>query len=239
MLASGRRPDVERPAAVRILVDLPQCRTYPKGCHRPPAFDAPSVHQARSSQVRRLFSSTPRPKTPGPKGPSAALIQAIVELKSRNPRFGCPDRADHLKTFGVAIDKNVVNQVLSKHYRPAPGGIGPPWLSFIGHARGSLWSVDLFRCESIVLRQLLGARGHGPVHAPPRRHRRALWCRHRRRPLLHVQRRHSRAGIHATSPCRSRSLFEAHRWTANLRILEIDEIKTVPHVPLHTHLWSA
>ena len=27
-------------------------------------------------------------------------------------------------------------------------------------------------------------------------------------------------------------LFEAHRWTANLRILEIDEIKTVPHVPI-------
>ena len=26
-------------------------------------------------------------------------------------------------------------------------------------------------------------------------------------------------------------LFEARRWTANLRILEIDEIKTVPHVP--------
>ena len=28
-------------------------------------------------------------------------------------------------------------------------------------------------------------------------------------------------------------VFEAHRWAANLRILEIDEIKTVPHVP-----WS-
>jgi putative transposase len=27
--------------------------------------------------------------------------------------------------------------------------------------------------------------------------------------------------------------FEAHRWMANLRILEIDEIKTVPRVP-----WS-
>jgi hypothetical protein len=27
-------------------------------------------------------------------------------------------------------------------------------------------------------------------------------------------------------------LFEAHRWLANLRILEIDEIKTVPHAPL-------
>ena len=27
-------------------------------------------------------------------------------------------------------------------------------------------------------------------------------------------------------------LFEAHRWQANLRLLEIDEIRTVPHVPL-------
>ena len=27
-------------------------------------------------------------------------------------------------------------------------------------------------------------------------------------------------------------LFEFHRWKANLRILEVDEIKTVPHVPL-------
>src|SRR5215217_9076042 len=38
------------------------------------------------------------------------------------------------------------------NYRPAPGGTGSSWLSFIGHTRDSLWSVDLFRCESIVLR---------------------------------------------------------------------------------------
>ena len=30
-------------------------------------------------------------------------------------------------------------------------------------------------------------------------------------------------------------MFEAHRWEANLRVLEIDEVKTVPHVPMsHT-----
>ena len=29
-----------------------------------------------------------------------------------------------------------------------PGGGGPSWLAFIGHARECLWSVDLFRCES-------------------------------------------------------------------------------------------
>ena len=103
-------------------------------------------------KYRRLFSSSPCRKKPGPKGPSEALIQAIVELKSRNPRFGCPRIARILShTFGVDIDKNVVYRVLSKHYRPAPGGTGPSWLSFIGHTTDSLWSVDLFRCESIVL----------------------------------------------------------------------------------------
>src|SRR5712692_10451291 len=112
-----------------------------------------AFHQALvRRKYRRLFSSTPRPKKPGPKGPSDALIQAIVDLKSRNPRFGCPRIALIIsQTFGVAIDKNVVNRVLSKHY-PVRGGIGPSWLSFIGHTRDSLWSVDLFRCESIVLR---------------------------------------------------------------------------------------
>jgi transposase InsO family protein len=45
-----------------------------------------------------------------------------------------------------------VYRVLSKHYRPAPGGTGPSWLSFIRNTKDSLWSVDFFRCESIVLR---------------------------------------------------------------------------------------
>jgi putative transposase len=31
-------------------------------------------------------------------------------------------------------------------------------------------------------------------------------------------------------------LFEFHRWKANLRILEVEEIKTVPYVPL-SHLF--
>ena len=32
-----------------------------------------------------------------------------------------------------------------------PGGDGPSWLTVIGHAKDSLWSVDFFRCESILL----------------------------------------------------------------------------------------
>ncbi len=164
-----------------------------------------AFHQALvRRKYRRLFSSSPCPKKPGPKGPNEALIRAIVELKSRNPRFGCPRIARILShTFGVDLDKNVVYRVLSKHYRPAPGGTGPSWLSFIGHTTDSLWSVDLFRCESIVLRsywvlvvmdqftrRLVGVGVHrGAVNGA--------------RPLPHVQCRHSWSGRTATSQYRS------------------------------------
>jgi hypothetical protein len=43
------------------------------------------------------------------------------------------------------------------------------------------------------------------------------------------------AGCSATSQYGHDPLFQAHRWMANLRILEIDEIKTVPGVPLSHH----
>ena len=76
-----------------------------------------------------------------------------MELKRRNPRFGCPRIALIIgRTFGIQIDKDVVRRVLAKHYRPDPGAGGPSWLTFIGHAKDSLRSVDLFRCESIRLR---------------------------------------------------------------------------------------
>jgi len=70
-----------------------------------------AFHQALvRRKYRRLFSSTRCPKKPGPKGPDEALIRAIVELKSRNPRFGCPRIARIVsQTFGIDIDKNVVN----------------------------------------------------------------------------------------------------------------------------------
>ena len=192
-----------------------------------------AFHQALvRRKYRRLFSSSECPKKPGPKGPSEALIQAIVELKSRNPRFDCPRIARIIaRTFGVNIDKNVVCRVLSTHCRPIPGGTGPSWLSFIGHTTDSLWSVDLFRGESIVLRsdwvlvvmdqftrRLVGVGVHrGPVNG-------ADLCRM------------CNAAMHGQGTPRHLStdhdpLFEAHRWTANLRILEIDAIKTVPQVP--------
>jgi len=55
-------------------------------------------------KYRQPFS--PRKRKSGPRGPSEPLIQAIVDFKRRNPRFGCPRIAPIIwKTFGIEIDK--------------------------------------------------------------------------------------------------------------------------------------
>jgi hypothetical protein len=126
----------------------------PNGRRRPTPFDAPRLSPGvDSSQVPPFVLVEAVPKETRTERANEALIQAIVELKARNPRFGCPRIARIISgTFGVDVDKNIAYRVLSKHYRPAPGGTGPSCSSFIGHTRDSLWSVDLFRYESIVLR---------------------------------------------------------------------------------------
>ena len=202
-----------------------------------------AFHQAL---VRRkycqLFSSRPWRTKPGPKGPDEGLVRAIVELKSRNPRFGCPRIARIIShTFGIDIDKNVVHRVLAKHYRPAPGGTGPSWLSFIGYATDGLWSVDLFRCESLVLRtywvlvvmdhftrRLVGIGVHaGAVTGVD------LCCMFN-------------AAIHGQGVPRYLStdhdpLFEAHRWQANWRtcgFLRLMNSRRCRMCPAHTRSSS-
>ena len=92
-------------------------------------------------------------------------------MKLRNPGFGYLRIAQQIShVFGIELDKDVVRRVLAKHYRPEDSGFhGPSWLTFIGHARDSLWSVDLFRVESILLRSHFGDAGHGCVHPPHHR----------------------------------------------------------------------
>ncbi len=81
-------------------------------------------HRAlKERQYRRLFPPQRRGK-PGPKGPSKELIQVIVDMKRRNPRYGCPRISQRLsKAFGIEIDKDVVRRVLAKYYWPRPGAL--------------------------------------------------------------------------------------------------------------------
>jgi transposase InsO family protein len=186
----------------------------------------------KKRKYRWLFSSGGH-RRPGPKGPSKELIDAIVEFKRRNPRVGCPRIAQEIaRTFGIDIDKDIVRRVLAKHYRPEAGTDGPSWLSFIGHLKDSLWSVDLFRCESILLRShwvmvvmdVFTRRiiGFGIERADLCG---ASLCRifnqiiARKSPPQHLSSDHD-------------PLFRFHRWIANLRILEVDEIKSIPYAPV-------
>jgi hypothetical protein len=58
-----------------------------------------------------LYSSGKKEK-PGPKRPSVELIQAIVKLKQRNPRFGCLRIAQQInKAFETDIDKDLVRRI--------------------------------------------------------------------------------------------------------------------------------
>ena len=185
-------------------------------------------------KYRLLFSSSSPGRKPGPKGPAMDLIAAIVELKLRNPKFGCVRIAQQIsRTFGVDIDNDVVRRVLAKHYRPGDCGTdGPSWLTFIAHVKDSLWSLDLFRCESILLRS------HWVLVVMDVFTRRLVGFDVERAYIDGVS--VCRMFNHATADQRLPKhvstdhdpLFRFHRWLANLRILEIEELKSVPHVPV-------
>ena len=74
-------------------------------------------------------------------------------MKQRNPTWGCPRIAQQIAlAFDIQINKDVVRRILAARYQPEPDSAGPSWLTFLGHMKDSLWSLDLFRCESATLR---------------------------------------------------------------------------------------
>ncbi len=221
----------------RILLGFWSLFLNPRRIQRAAVILRPSTllrfHEALKKRKYRLLFSSRRQGKPGPKGPSPELIRAIVELKQRNPGFGCPRIALIVsKTFGVEIDKDVVRRVLAKFFRPTPGDAGPSWLTFLGHTKDSLWSVDLFRCESILLRT------HWVLVVMDQFTRRIIGFGVQAGDVDGVAlcRMFNRAISGKGEPRYLSSdhdpLFEYHRWKANLRILDVEEIKTVPHVPI-------
>jgi hypothetical protein len=112
----------------------------------------------------------------GSEGPTKQLIDAVVEMKRRNPTWGCKRIAQQIILgFGVGIDKDVVRRILSTHFHPEAGSGGPSWLSFIGHAKDSLWSLVVsMRVRDVT--NALGFGGDGSIYASDRR----LCCTARR-----------------------------------------------------------
>jgi hypothetical protein len=83
-------------------------------------------HQAMCRRKYPMLFSPNRRRKPGPKGPSAELVHAVVEMKQRNPRWGCPRIAQQIAlAFNLPFDKDVVRRILAHHYLPEPASGGP------------------------------------------------------------------------------------------------------------------
>src|SRR3989454_1577563 len=190
-------------------------------------------HQMLTTRKYRTLFSPKRIGRPGPKGPAKELIDAVVEMKRRNPGWGCRRIAQQIAlAFGLDIDKDVVRRILAVHFRPESGSSGPSWLTFLGHTKDSLWSADLFRCESLTLRthwvlvvmdqftrRIIGFGIHrGIVDG-------AALCRM-------LQQAIQRQPLPKYLSTDNDPLYRFHQWQANLRVLEVTEIKTLPYVPL-------
>jgi putative transposase len=192
-----------------------------------------SLHRTLTQRkYRRLFSSKV-PTKPGPKGPSQEVIAAVIDMKRRNPTWGSPRIAQQLAlAFAIAINKDVVRRILAVRYRPAPDSAGPSWLTVLGHTKDSLWSLDLFRCESAILRT------HWVLVVMDQCTRRIVGFGVHRGVVdgAGLCRMFNRAIPGHPSPKYLSSdhdpLYRFRQWQANLRILDVTEIKTVPYVPL-------
>jgi transposase InsO family protein len=132
----------------------------------------------------------------------------------------------------VQIDKDVVRRVLAMYYRPEhTGSGGPSWLTVLAQTKDRLWSVDLFRCESILLRS------HWVLAVMDVYTRRIIGFGIGGQYIdgQSVCRMFNQAISGNSRPKRIRTdhdpLFRFHRWLANLRVLEVEEIKSVPYAP--------
>jgi putative transposase len=135
--------------------------------------------------------------------------------------------------FNIQIDKDVIRRILAYHNLPREDSDGPSWLTFLGHMKDSLWSIDLFRCESAALRsywvlvvmdqytrRIIGFGVHaGTLNC-------VALCRMFNRAIR------GQLWMPKYSSSDNDPLCRFHQWQANLRILEATEIKSMPYVPL-------
>jgi len=82
-----------------------------------------ALHKAMSQRKYRTLFSPNRRQTPGPKGPSAELIHAVVEIKQRNPNWGCPRIAQQI---ALAFHPPSTRTWLEGFSPITTGQLGPP-----------------------------------------------------------------------------------------------------------------
>jgi putative transposase len=121
---------------------------------------------------------------------------------------------------------------LRKHYKPPAEEDGPSWLTLLGQSKDSLWSVDFFRAESIhlkshwvmVVMDQYSRRIIGFAVQPIALHGPAI-CRM----FCEIMKG---GGLPKRLSLDNDPLFQFHQWEANLRILELKTVTSVPYIPV-------
>jgi len=191
------------------------------------------LHKALVMKKYKCLFSNKNYKKPGRIGPNQEIIDLVLAYKNRNPRFGYLRIAMQISNqFGIKISSDQVRRILNKFYNPSGKNNGPSWLTFLGHTKDSLWSIDLFRTESIHLkslwimvimdqftRKVIGFSVHqGSVNG---------------KSVYHMFNKIiSRLRLPKYISTDNDPLFKFKQWQANLRVLEIEEIKSVPYTPI-------
>ncbi len=181
-------------------------------------------------KYKDMYSNKTRGK-PGPKALPKEIVKIIIEMKQRNPPFGCRKIAQMVNFyFDLNICHNQVYRILIQYDLISPDD-GPSWLSFLGNIKDSLWSVDFFRCESATLkshcamvvmdqhtRRIVGFAVHEGSPSGPDA------CR-----MFGEIIKQKELPKHLSSD--NDPIFEYRQWQANLRTLDIEEIKSIPYTP--------
>ena len=163
---------------------------------------------------------------------SPEICQLIIQIKRQNPRFGCPQIAALVTDrTGISVGVETVRRILKRNGNETDGG-GPSWLTFLGHQKDSLWSIDLFRVESIVLqthwvcvvmdqysRKIIGfAATRGAVTG-------ANLCYMFNR-IAATSKQYPRRLSRDNDP-----LFRYYQWIVNLDMMDVDVVRSIPFTP--------
>lgn len=89
----------------------------------------------------------------GRKGYGKNIQKLVIELRQKNPDFGYLRIAQTINDpLSIEISEQKVRRILKKNnLTDDPEKSGPSWLTFLSYSRDSLWSIDLFRIDSIHL----------------------------------------------------------------------------------------
>jgi len=119
ILNRRRKPAFNLRASDRLIAGFCTLLMHPSRLLRGGIVLKPSTllhfHHVLTKQKYHLLFSSKRGARPGPKGPARELIDAVVEMKRRNPTWGCPRIARQIAlAFGVDIDQDEVRGFLEK-----------------------------------------------------------------------------------------------------------------------------